>query len=56
MCCICMLLIVVCKLLLQVDTVVSAVEVSRVAKPPTAVPVVDKVCDFNFCLNNIRRF
>ncbi|TKS65838.1 ATP-dependent DNA helicase PIF7 [Collichthys lucidus] len=27
----------------QVDTVVSAVEVSRVAKPPTAVPVVDKV-------------
>ncbi|KAE8277063.1 hypothetical protein D5F01_LYC25157 [Larimichthys crocea] len=27
----------------QVDTVVSAVEVSRVAKPPTAVSVVDKV-------------
>ncbi|KAE8281683.1 G2/M phase-specific E3 ubiquitin-protein ligase [Larimichthys crocea] len=27
----------------RVDTVVSAVEVSRVAKPPTAVPAVDKV-------------
>lgn len=53
MCSFCMVLIVVCKLIMQMDTTLTDVEVSSVVTPTSAVstPAMDEVGSFICCLN-----